>query len=111
MSAQMAAPHPARLVAVCEAALREFAAPPQYTLAVLAPHPPPIRIHRLLFGLLACPVPPPLLLLLRNVAAHAVRLHPFHHRTAVIPPWSVTVSSIPATFTVGASLGRNSASR
>src|SRR6266849_4594647 len=80
----MAAPHRACLVAVREAALHQFAAPPQQTLAVLAPHPPPVRVHGLLFGLFARPVPPPLLFLLRNVAAHFVRLHPLHHRAAVI---------------------------
>src|SRR5450755_1231875 len=67
-----------------KAALNELAAPPQYTLAVLAPHPPPVRIHRLLLSLLARPVPPPLLFLLRNVAAHLVTLHPLDHRAAVV---------------------------
>src|ERR1017187_7848106 len=80
----MAAPHPARLVAVREAALDQLAAPPQQTLAVLAPHPPPVGIHRLLLSLLARPVPQPFLLLLRNVAANLVTLHPLDHRAAVV---------------------------
>src|ERR1035441_7782627 len=70
--AQMAAPHPARLVAVRETTFDELAAPPPQTLAVLAPHPPPVRIHRLLLRMLARPVPSPLLFLLRNVTALAV---------------------------------------
>src|SRR5271165_5476606 len=71
-SAQVAAPHPTRLVAMREAALDELAAPPQQTLAVLAPHPPSVGIHRLLLSLLARPIPIPLRLLLRNVAANLV---------------------------------------
>src|SRR5664279_847884 len=67
-----------------EAALNELAAPPQQTLAVLTPHPPTVRIHRLLLGLLARPIPLPLLLLLRNVAANLVTLHPLDHRAAVV---------------------------
>src|ERR1017187_9654547 len=67
-----------------EAALDELAAPPQQTLAVLAPHPPPVRIHCLLLSLLACPVPLPLLLLLGNVTANLVTLHPLDDRAAVI---------------------------
>src|ERR1035438_1816577 len=69
---------------MCEAALDQLAAPPQQTLAVLAPHPPPVRIHRLLLGLLARPIPLPLLPLLRNVAANLVTLHPLDHRAAVV---------------------------
>src|SRR5437773_9853597 len=38
----------------------------------------------MLFGLFARPVPPPLRFLLGNVTAHPVRLHPLHHRAAVI---------------------------
>src|SRR5664279_1772240 len=67
-----------------KAALDELTAPPQQTLAVLAPHSPPVRIHRLLLSLLARPIPLPLLLLLRNVAAHLVTLHPLDHRAAVV---------------------------
>src|ERR1039457_1503231 len=67
-----------------ETALDELAAPPQQTLAVLTPHPPPVRIHRLLLSLLARPVPQPLLLLLWNVAANLVTLHPLNHRAAVV---------------------------
>src|ERR1017187_4740767 len=67
-----------------EAALDELAAPPQQTLAVLASHPPPVRIHRLLLSLLARPIPLPLLFLLRNVAANLVTLHPLDHRAAVV---------------------------
>src|ERR1035441_4900970 len=67
-----------------ETALDELAAPPQQTLAVLPPHPPPVRIPRLLLSLLARPVPQPLLLLLWNVAANLVTLHPLNHRAAVV---------------------------
>src|SRR5271157_5469723 len=84
VSAEVRTPHAAGVVAVREAALDQLAAPPQQTLAVLAPHPPPVRIHRLLLTLLARPIPQPLLLLLRNVAAKLVTLHSLDHRAAVI---------------------------
>src|SRR4029077_15939460 len=81
---QMAAPHAAGLVAVREAAFDELPAPSEKALAVPPPPPPPVGVHRLLLGRLARPVPPPFRFLLRNVTAHPVRLHPLHHRAAVI---------------------------
>src|SRR3974390_191437 len=47
--------------------------------------PPPILVNRLLFRRLTLPVPSPLRLLLRYVAAHLVTLDPLEDGTAVIP--------------------------
>src|SRR5271154_2807073 len=80
----MATSQASAFVAVGEAALDQFAAPSQQTLAVLASHSLPVRIDRLLLLALALPVPLALLLLLGNVAAHLVTLHPLQHRAAVI---------------------------
>src|SRR5271163_1352288 len=81
----MAASQPSGFVAVGEAALDEFAAPPQQALTVLASHSSPVRIDRSLLLAFVLPVPPAFLLLLRNVAAHLVTLHLLQYRAAVIP--------------------------
>ncbi len=60
--AQMRTPHAAGVVAVSEAAFHQLAAPPEQALAVIALHPPPIRVHRLLLAGFTLPVPPPFLL-------------------------------------------------
>src|ERR1700677_3301884 len=84
LSAQMAAPHPSRLVAVREATFHQLAPSPQYTLAVLAPASLSILVHQLLLLPFALPVPPPFLFLLRNISSHFVTLHPLQHRPAVV---------------------------
>ena len=84
VSAQVAAPHGTGFIAVCEAAFHHLAAPPEQALAVVAAHPSPVLVDRLLFVLLALPVAPPLLLLLRNVTAYFVTLHALDHRAAVV---------------------------
>jgi hypothetical protein len=48
-SAQTAASHAARFVAVSEAAFHQFATPFQKALAVVALYPPPVFVDRLLF--------------------------------------------------------------
>src|ERR1022692_4704533 len=83
-SAQVAAPHPARFVAVGEAAFHQFTAPLQQALAVFASHPPPVCVDRLLLLGVALPVPLALLPLLRNVTAHPVTLHPLENCAAQI---------------------------
>src|SRR6516164_2955390 len=84
VSAQVGAPHAARVVAMRKAAFHQLAAPPQYALAVLTLHPPPILVYRLLFGPLALPLPSSSLLLLRHVAAHLIGLSPLQDRAAVV---------------------------
>src|SRR6516164_236143 len=84
VSAQVGAPHAARVVAMRKAAFHQLAAPPQYALAVLTLHPPPILVYRLLFGPLALPLASSSLLLFRNVAAHLIALHPLQYCPAMV---------------------------
>src|ERR1019366_7399674 len=53
-------------------------------LAVVAAHPPPVLVNRLLFLGFALPVTSPFLLLLWNVATYLVALHSLDYRAAVI---------------------------
>ena len=84
MFAQVRAPHPAGIVTVREAAFHQFAASPEQTLPVVALYPPPIGLHRLLLTGLALPLPPALLLPLRDVTAHLTISDLFQRRTGVI---------------------------
>src|SRR5712692_10011228 len=84
VSAQIRAPLSTRLVTVGKTPFYQLSASPQQALAILASHPLPVLVHRLLFLGLAYPVTATLLLLLRNVAPYLKALHTFHDGPAVV---------------------------
>jgi hypothetical protein len=76
-------PHSADVVAMGEAAFDQLSAPSQQALAVVALDPPPVGVHRPLLAGLTFPFALPLLLPLRNVAAHLVLRYSLQHRAGV----------------------------
>jgi len=74
MSPQVGPTHAARLIAVSERPLQQFASFSQQPLAAIAPNPPAVGVHRLSFLWLALPATPAPVFRLRHIAANLLLL-------------------------------------
>jgi hypothetical protein len=81
---QMDPSHSARIVAVREAPLDQFASLAKQGFPIRAVHSSPVLIDRLPLLGLALPMPLALLLLLWKVRSYVRALHRYQHRTAVV---------------------------